>query len=227
MSRLRRILKRYFLTGLLVVVPVWGTYLVLRTLLGALEGILGGVLRRFVPFYVPGLGIGVLLILIFAVGVFATNFFGRRIVAWWEQLLRSLPLVRGVYNLVKTVVDTISARGSDGFNRVVLVQFPRKGQYSIGFMTGVTQGEVQRAAPERLVNIFIPTTPNPTTGFLVLVPEDEVVPLQMSVQDGMKMIISGGLYSPPSGNATAGRPAPRRGHGKAPRQGSAPRAEER
>ena len=189
-------LKRYFITGLLVITPIWGTYLVLSTLLSFLEGFLGNFLKDFGRFYLPGMGIVALLILIFLVGVLTTNFIGKKMVALWEGLLNRVPLVRNIYSVFKHIVDTVSLQGKEQFNRVVLVEFPRDGVYAIGFMTGVTRGEVQKLTEAKVVNVFIPTTPNPTTGFFIFVPENKIMPLSMSVEDGMKMIISGGLYTP-------------------------------
>ncbi|HBI23694.1 MAG TPA: hypothetical protein DDX84_05750 [Nitrospiraceae bacterium] len=189
-------LKRYFITGLLVIIPIWGTYLVLSTLLKFLEGFLGDFLKNFDRFYVPGMGIASLIILIFLTGFFATNYIGRKVVSSWERLMTKVPLVRNVYTVIKHVVDTVSLQGKDQFRGVVLVEFPRKGTYSMGFVTGITKGEVQDITEEKVLNVFIPTTPNPTTGYFVFVPEGDVMQLSMSVEDGMKMIISGGLYTP-------------------------------
>jgi len=193
---MRGYLKRYFITGLLVITPIWGTYLVLSALLRFLEGFLGDLLKGLSRFYVPGMGIATLLLLILLVGFLATNFVGRKIVAYWESLMARVPFVRSIYTVLKHIVDTVSVQGKEQFRRVVLVEFPRKGVYSIGFLTGITQGEVQDLTEERVVNVFIPTTPNPTTGFLIFVPESDIIPLSMNIEDGMKMIISGGLYSP-------------------------------
>lgn len=189
-------LKRYFITGLLVITPIWGTYLVLSTLLKFLEGFLGDFLKSMGRFYFPGMGIISLLILILLVGLIATNYFGRKVVSLWESLMTKVPLVRNIYTVFKHVVDTVSLQGKEHFRRVILVEFPRKGVYSMGFVTGITRGEVQDLTEERVVNVFIPTTPNPTTGFFLFVPENDIIPLSISVEDGMKMIISGGLYTP-------------------------------
>lgn len=191
--------RRYFITGLLVIIPIWGTYLVLSTLLGVMEGLLGDLLREQGRFYFPGLGILALILLILVVGLLTANFLGRKMVDMWDRFLNRVPLVRNIYTAFKHVVDVVSlqGKGKENFSRVVLIEFPRKGQYSIAFVTGVTGGEVQRITPERLINVYVPTTPNPTSGYLLLVPENDIIPLTMSVEDGMKMIISGGLYTPP------------------------------
>lgn len=195
---MKRYLKKYFITGLLVIIPIWGTYLVLHAILRLLEGFLGNFLKSFDRYYIPGMGIISLIILILTVGFFATNFIGKKIVSLWEGFLGKVPLVSNVYSILKHIVDTVSVQSKESFSRVVLVEFPSKGIYSIGFVTGVTKGEVQNLTTERVINVFIPHTPLPTTGFLVFVPESLITPLSMSVEDGMKMVVSGGLYTPTS-----------------------------
>ncbi|MDE3218379.1 MAG: DUF502 domain-containing protein [Nitrospirota bacterium] len=125
---LKTSLKRYFLTGLLVIIPIWGTFLILKTLFVALDGILGDLLVRLVPsHYVPGLGILSLIVLVFMAGLFATNFIGRQIVKWWEELLNRVPLVRGIYSTLKSMMDILSFSDHASYNRVVLIQFPKNG----------------------------------------------------------------------------------------------------
>jgi uncharacterized membrane protein len=187
-------IKRYFVTGLVVIVPIWGTYLILKALFLTLDGVLGGFLRQYGLYY-PGLGVVLLLLLIFLTGVMATNIIGYRIVLLWDRILNRLPVVKSIYSLMKSVVDTFSGKGSDKFNRVVLVEF-KKGGYTLGFVTGEAREEARRAEGERMVNVFVPTTPNPTAGFILVVPEEDVVPLDVSVEEGMKMILSLGMYQP-------------------------------
>ena len=190
-------LRRYFLTGLLVITPIWGTYLILKTLLRTLDGIVGDMLQRHLAFYLPGFGIVVLVSLILLVGIVATNYLGRQLVTVWEGLLHRVPVVRNIYSVMKSIVDAISLQQKSKFNRVVLVEFPQKGSYCIAFVTGVVD-EIQQATTERMVNVYVPTALNPTSGYLIFVPEGKVTPLSMSVEDGMKVVISGGFYSPAS-----------------------------
>ncbi len=197
--QIRSRIKRYFVTGLLVVTPLWGTYLILKALFSSLEGVLGNLLAAHTSFYIPGLGIAVLAVLLLVVGMLATNIFGRKIVALWESVLKQVPVVKTVYQVLKAVVDTFSIHNREQFSRVVLVEFPRKGQYSIAFVTGITKGEIQQITADRLVNVYVPTTPNPTSGYFLFVPEKEIIPLSMSVEDAMKMLVSGGMYTPSSG----------------------------
>jgi uncharacterized membrane protein len=195
-------LKRYFITGLLVVVPIWGTVLVLKTLFVTLDGLLGGLTERYVTQrYVPGFGILVLVIVILLAGLLATNIMGRRIVKIWEDLLQQVPVVRGIYATIKAMMDVLSFKDKTGgttkYSSVVMIEFPRKGQYALALVTGVTPGEVQDISPDRVINVYVPTSPNPTSGYLLFVPESELIPVNMSVDEAMKMMFSGGMYTPP------------------------------
>lgn len=198
MKSLTASLKRYFLTGLLVITPIWGTVLILKTLFVTVDGILGDMLAKVVTpgYYVPGLGILTLILLIFSIGVLAANFIGGRIVRRWEELLHRVPVVRGIYATLKSMMDIVSFKERGKYNKVVLIQFPKNGHYCFAFVTGVTQGQIQEVSTEPLLNVYVPTSPNPTSGYFLLVPEREVVPLDISVEEAMKLIVSGGLYSP-------------------------------
>jgi uncharacterized membrane protein len=196
---LKTALKRYFLTGLLVVTPIWGTILILKTLFVTVDGILGDVLAQLVPaYYVPGLGIVTLIALIFSVGLLAANFMGRQIVKMWEDLLNRLPLVRGIYSTLKSMMDILSFSDRGSYHRVVLIQFPKNGHYCFAFVTGVTKDESQVLGQEPLLHVYVPTSPNPTSGYFLLVPEREVSSVDITVEEAMKLIVSGGLYSPPT-----------------------------
>jgi uncharacterized membrane protein len=187
-----------------VIIPIWGTFLILKALFIAVDGILGDVLVRLVPsHYVPGLGILALIILVFAAGLFATNFMGRRIVKWWEQLLNRVPLVRGIYSTLKSMIDVLSFSEHASYNRVVMIQFPKNGHYCIAFVTGVTKGEMQDLSQEPLIHVYVPTSPNPTSGYFLLVPEHEVTSVDISVEEAMKLIVSGGLCSPSTSLASS------------------------
>ncbi len=189
--------KRYFLTGLLVITPIWGTILVLKTLFVTVDSILGNMLADIVTedYYVPGLGILTLVLLIFLAGMMATNFLGGRLVKRWEEVLDRVPIVRGIYATLKSMMDILSFKQRDKYNKVVMIQFPKDGNYVLAFVTGETRDEVQELAPEPLVHVYVPTSPNPTSGYFLLVPEREVESVDMSVEEAMKLIVSGGLYS--------------------------------
>ncbi len=217
---LKTSLKRYFLTGLLVIIPIWGTVLILKTLFVAVDGILGDLLVRLVPsHYVPGLGILALILLVFVAGLFATNFMGRQIVKWWEEFLNRVPLVRGIYSTLKSMMDIVSFSDQPSYNRVVLIQFPKNGHYCFAFVTGVTKGEMQDLAQEPLIHVYVPTSPNPTSGYFLLVPEHEVTAVDMSVEEAMKLIVSGGLSSSSSSLASAVTAATKQGMVKQPEVG--------
>lgn len=201
---LKTSLKRYFLTGLLVIIPLWGTVLILKTLFVAVDGILGDLLVRLVPsHYVPGLGILSLILLVLVTGLFATNFMGKQIVKWWEEWLNRVPLVRGIYSTLKSMMDILSFSDHPSYNRVVLIQFPKNGHYCFAFVTGATKGEMQDLAQEPLIHVYVPTSPNPTSGYFLLVPEHEITSVDMSVEEAMKLIVSGGLCSPATSLASA------------------------
>ena len=194
---LKAFLKRYFLTGLLVITPIWGTILVLKTLFVTVDSIVGNVLADLViqEYYFPGLGILALLLLIFSAGILATNLIGKRMVKRWEEFLDRLPIVRGIYATLKSVMDILSFKQRQKYDKVVMIQFPKNGHYCLAFVTGETRDEIQALAPEPLVHVFVPTSPNPTSGYFLLVPETEVVPVELGVEEAMKLIVSGGLYS--------------------------------
>ena len=190
MKNIRVFFRKYFITGLLVILPVWATYYVLSALLGVIDGLLGDLPAHFLGRRVPGLGIVTLILFVLLTGVLFANYIGRRIVKKSDELLQRVPLVRGVYFTVKQIMETFSLKQQ--FHGVALVEYPRKGCYSVGFMTGEAQGDAFGMSG-KFVTVFVPTTPNPTAGFLLILPEPEVAKLDMSVEQGMKFIISLGL----------------------------------
>jgi uncharacterized membrane protein len=193
---LRTILKNYFLTGLLVILPIFITVYVLWFLIRAMDVVLRYIPPRYLPYKVPGLGLILAVILIFFVGVLTRNFVGRKVVQFWENMVDRIPLVRIIYTGVKQFLEAFFMQKSDSFKRVALLEYPRKGIYVLGFITGVSKGEIQVKTNKKMINVFVPTTPNPTSGFYVLVPEDELIILGMSVEDAFKLLISGGIVSP-------------------------------
>ncbi|NKB81991.1 MAG: DUF502 domain-containing protein [Nitrospirales bacterium] len=197
MKPFRAFLNRYFLTGLLVITPIWGTVLVLKTLFVTVDSILGNMLAEAVTkdYYVPGLGILTLVLLIFLAGIMATNILGRQMVKRWETLLDRVPIVRGIYATLKSMMDILSFKQREKYNKVVMIQFPKDGNYCLAFVTGETREEVQVLADEPLIHVYVPTSPNPTSGYFLLIPEHEVLSVDLSVEEAMKLIVSGGLYS--------------------------------
>jgi uncharacterized membrane protein len=210
----RKKVKRSFLTGLLVVVPLGMTGLVVHSIIGLMDGLL----RRFLParFWpeilagvpIPGLGVVATLLMILLVGMLATNYFGRSILAFSERAMGRIPLVKGIYSLFKQVSDTVLNTDRQGFRKVVLIEYPRRGIWSVGFVTGVSQGEVQAMTDRHMLNVFVPTTPNPTSGYYILVPEEEAREMEMNVEEAFKLIISGGMVTPPDRPRRARRQVP-------------------
>lgn len=209
-------IRRYLIAGLLVWVPLGVTLLVLNLLVELLDRsllLLPEALHpdRLLGFHVPGLGIVLTVVVVLLTGMIITNFFGHRLVAAWEALLARIPLVRSIYNSVKQVVETLLGSNAKSFRKVLLVQYPRPGIWTIAFQTGETAREAKDKTGYDLVTVYIPTTPNPTSGFVVLLPRQDVTELDMSVDDALKLIISLGLVSPRDN----GRPAEQ--HSSAPR----------
>lgn len=196
-------LQRYFLAGLVAVVPIGLTALVVRWTVGFMDQLLLRLIpERYWPetlfgFALPGVGVLATLLLILLAGMLVTNYFGHSLLRLSDWIMRRIPLVSGIYNLFKQVADTVLAADRQGFRKVVLVEYPRRGIWSVGFVTGVSQGEVQRLTEQRMINVFMPTTPNPTSGYYILVPEADAMELNMSVDEAFKLIISGGMVAPP------------------------------
>jgi uncharacterized membrane protein len=182
--------------GLVVVVPVWGTFLILKTLFTALDGALAQLLGPAVSSSIPGLGALMLLLLILVVGALASNFLGGRLVRASEGALLRIPGVRGIYSTFKSATDIFSFLDRGRENRVVLIPFPREGLYALGLLIGDAPEELQRSPVGRLRIIFVPTAPHPFTGYVALVAEEDVIPLSMRFHDAMKMEFSCGLYIP-------------------------------
>ncbi|MBI5238053.1 MAG: DUF502 domain-containing protein [Deltaproteobacteria bacterium] len=198
MSRVRK----YFITGLLVVVPLYMSVYVLVLIVKFMDGIfniLPQAIRpdNLLPFRVPGLGIIFTAIIVLIAGILTQNLLGRKLIQLGESLLARVPIFRLIYNATKQLMETFFNKEHQGFRKVVLVEFPRKGIYSMGFMTGTPGGEIKGKAQLGAISVFIPTTPNPTTGFYIIVPESEVVTLEMKVEDAFKIIMTGGLIIPP------------------------------
>jgi uncharacterized membrane protein len=169
--------------------------------------------------YIPGLGIVTLVLLIFFVGLFAANFIGRQIVWHWEDWLNRLPLVRGIYSTLKSMMDILSFSERGSYRRVVLIQFPKNGHYCFAFVTGMTKGETTTLGHDTLIHVYVPTSPNPTSGYFLLVPEREVMSVDISIEEAMKLIVSGGLYTPSGTIASALNADPKWGQVKQPDAG--------
>jgi uncharacterized membrane protein len=190
--------KRYFVAGLLVWLPLAVTIWVIRFLLTSLDGVLPAwaIPEAFQRYHIPGAGVIAVLLLVFGTGVLVANFVGERLVRWWELLLARIPIVRTVYSSVKQVSDTILSPSGQAFRKAVLVQYPREGAWTIAFLTGTPGQGVAEHLPGEHVSVYVPTTPNPTSGFFLLYPKREVIELTMSVDAALKYIVSMGVVAP-------------------------------
>ncbi len=203
-------IRRYFITGVLIWVPLVITLWVLNLLVGTLDQILQLLPPEFrtenwLGVHVPGFGVAMTVLVVFVTGVLAANIIGQRLVTFWESLLARIPVVNSIYNGVKQVSDTLFAPGGQAFRKALLVQWPREGMWTIAFLTGVPGGDVVSHLKGDYVSIYVPTTPNPTGGYFVMVPRADVVELDMTVDEALKYIISMGVA--PGANGRTGRAA--------------------
>ncbi len=189
--------RNIFLTGLLAITPLVVTVWVLAFLFRAVDGILAPVVDQLFGRHIPGLGFLLTLVLIYLVGLVMTNLLGQKLVAAGERVVTRLPIVKGIYSGSKQLVEAVSMGGKGTFSTVVLVEYPRRDMFMIGFITREDSGTLRE--PDRLetlANVFIPNTPNPASGRFVMVPNRDLIPVSISVEEGIKLIISGGFVSP-------------------------------
>ena len=195
-------LRAYFLTGVIVTAPIGITIFLVWQFITFLDTQVGALIpapynpEAYLPFGLPGLGLLIMLAFLTLVGFLAAGLAGRTLVHIGERLLSRMPIVRSVYGTLKQIFETVLAQSSRSFREVVLIEYPRRGLGAIGFVTGPTRGEIQARSGEELVNVFLPTTPNPTSGFLLFVPKSDIVHLDMTIEEGIKMVISGGIVAP-------------------------------
>lgn len=204
----RPLIKRYFITGLLIWVPLAITAWVLVLIVGAMDQSLRLLPEAIHPrtvlgFDIPGVGAVLTLLIIFLTGLLAANFIGQRLVAWWELLLARIPVVNSIYHSVKQVSDTLFSSSGNAFRKALLIEYPRRGSWTIAFLTGQPGGEMLRHLDGEHVSVYIPTTPNPTSGFFLMLPRTEVIELDMSVDTALKYVISMGVVAPPLRPQTA------------------------
>jgi uncharacterized membrane protein len=196
-------IRRYFITGLLIWVPLVITVWVLNLLVGTLDQILHLLPPQFrtenwLGIHIPGFGVAMTVLIVFVTGVFAANIIGQRLVTFWERLLARIPVVNSIYKGVKQVSDTLFAPGGQAFRKAVLVQWPREGMWTIAFLTGVPGGDVVSHLEGDYLSIYVPTTPNPTGGYFVMMRRADVIELDMTVDEALKYIISMGVAPPDS-----------------------------
>ena len=194
-------LRRYLITGLLVWLPIGVTVLVVKLLVDLMDQTLVVLPEAYRPdhllgFHIPGLGVVLSVLVVLTTGVIMAHFFGQQLLVAWEAILNRIPLVRSIYSSVKQLSETLLSSGGQSFRKVLLIEYPRKGLWTLAFQTGTEVGEAQVKTGEEVINVYVPTTPNPTSGFFLMVPRRDVVELEMSVDEGLKMIISMGVVVP-------------------------------
>lgn len=197
-----QLIKRYFITGLLIWVPLAITAWVLSLISSVADQSLRLLPEAVHPhnligFDIPGAGVAVTLATILTTGLLAANFIGQRLVRWWEILLDRIPVVNSIYNSVKQVSDTLFSSSGKAFRKALLVQYPREGLWTIAFLTGKPGGDVARHLQGDYLSVYVPTTPNPTSGFFLMLPAKDVIELDMNVDEALKYIISMGVVAPP------------------------------
>jgi len=193
--------KKYFITGLLIWIPLVITIWVLKLVVDTLDQSLLLLPERwrtesFLGMHIPGMGVILTLVIVFATGVFATNFFGAQLVRLWYGILQRIPVVNSIYSSVKQISDTLFSSSGQAFRKALLVQWPREGMWTIAFLTGTPGGDVVNHLPGDFVSVYVPTTPNPTGGYFVMVARKDVIELDMTVDAALKYIISMGVVAP-------------------------------
>ncbi len=200
-GRIRKFFKVNLIAGLLFLTPIAATFFLFRLTIKWLDQILLIIPAKFrpenlLPFPIPGLGLIVLVVVLILSGIFVRNYLGRKLVNLWERVINYIPIVNRVYTAVKQLIDTIARGTSKDFKRVVLIEYPKENIYAMAYVTGVSVGELQEKTKRKMINVYVPTTPNPTSGFYLMVPEEDTIPLDMSVEDSFKLLMSGGIITP-------------------------------
>jgi uncharacterized membrane protein len=203
-------LKKYFITGLVIWVPLTITLWVLHLVVGTLDQSLLLLPaewrpRRLVGMDIPGFGAVLTLLVVFLTGVVGANYFGQRLVGLWESVLGRIPFVKSIYSSVKQVSDTLFAPNGQAFRKALLVEYPRQGSWTVAFQTGTPGAGIAEHLKGEFVSLYVPTTPNPTSGFFLMVPRESVVELDMTVDEALKYIISMGVVAPAPNGAPAKR----------------------
>jgi uncharacterized membrane protein len=220
-------LRSWFFTGLLVTAPILLTVYITWWAIQLIDGQVAGILPGFDQLRfanVPGVGLVIGVLLITVIGAIAAGFLGRWIIKLGESILNRMPVVRTIYGASKQILETVISTQSDAFREVVLVEYPRRDLWVIGFVTGGTKGEVARRIDIDMVNVFVPTTPNPTSGFLLFCPRKDVIFMDMSVEDAVKLVVSGGIVTPPDDGKPAAKGAATVGKKPASRKAPAKKA---
>lgn len=204
-SGLLRRLRTDFLAGVLVTAPIGITFYLSWIVIDWIDDQVTPMIpekynpETYLPFSIPGLGLVIVFVVLTAIGALAAGLLGRWAMGLFESILARMPVIRSIYGAIKQIVETILKQQSEAFRQVVLFEYPRRGSWAIGFITGTTSGEVQNLTEDEVVNVFLPTTPNPTSGYLLFIPKKELVMLSMTVEEGIKMVVSGGIVTPDDG----------------------------
>ena len=199
---MRKKIYNIFLTGIIVIIPVGVTIYILYLLVQILKKLVGLIPpymhpETYLPFPVPGLGFVLAVIIIFFVGLVTKSYVGKKVVGLGEKIVDQIPLVRSIYNAAKQLAEALIGDKSRSFKKVVLIEYPRRGLYCLAFVTDEVRGELRRRTGDGFINVFVPTTPNPTSGFYIVLPESDVIHLEMNVEEAFTLLISGGIISPP------------------------------
>lgn len=208
-------LRGSFFAGILVTVPIVLTIYLVWVLVKTVDDMVASVLphqwnpNTYLPFDVPGLGLIIFFVAMVVIGAVTASFMGRFFHRRFERILNRLPVVRSIYSAIKQIMDTVFSQRSQAFREAVLVEYPRRDLWTIAFITGETKGEVKNLHADEIINIYVPTTPNPTSGFLLFVPKRDIIPLNMSVDEALKMVISTGIVTPPDRRSQAERQTPK------------------
>jgi len=194
-------LKKYFITGLLIWVPLGITLWVLHLLVSTMDQSLLLLPEEFqtehwLGMHIPGMGVVLTLVVLFGTGLVAANMLGQRLLHWWDKILQRIPVFNAIYNSVKQVSDPLFSSNGHAFRQALLVQYPREGSWTIAFLTGRPGGDVMNHLDGDYVSVYVPTTPNPTSGFFLMMPKSDVIVLDMSVDEALKYIISMGVVAP-------------------------------
>lgn len=198
------VIKRYFISGVLVVVPLILTYIVLKFMFEAIDGILQPIIYRVFGYFVPGLGVFTTLLIIILAGVFTRNFIGARLYRMGDRQLVRMPIIRPIYSAAKQLLEAVAMPSTKSFKEVALVEYPRRGSYALCFISNRIDLEINGEI-RKFASVFVPSTPTPLSGMVILVAVDEVMPVNMTVEDGVKFLVSGGVASPELIKHSSGR----------------------
>ena len=198
-------LRNLFIAGLLVLLPISLTIFIITFIFQKLDNLLSPAFVKLLILlglplqadqFVMGLGVVATIFIIIFTGLITKNILGKKLFRLGEIIVEKIPVARSIYSGAKQIIDAVSKSQLDAFNKVVMVEYPRKGLFSLGFVTCEARGEIQENTKNNVVNVFIPTTPNPTSGLLIFVPKEDITPLTMSVEEGIKLVVSGGIVTP-------------------------------